>query len=209
MTAHPRLAEAPLLPPVFDAAICAAGRAFDHALADAAAGAGAGRLRWRGTPDALEIAVVLEPDMALRRAIRARVAVRLAMADALAAVAPPHKPVTLHGSAGLAVDGAAIGGVSLAWPPGARGDAVPDWLVAGVRVRRTMDGEAGEPGEAPDRTALMEEGFDAVSDADLVERFARHLLHWMSRWEEEGFAPLARHRAARRTTRLPAGAEAA
>ncbi|MGQ9370336.1 biotin/lipoate--protein ligase family protein [Azospirillum sp. ST 5-10] len=196
---------APVLPPPFEPVGCEPGEdAFRRALAEAGAGAGAGRLVWGAGPDRLDVAVVLEPDTDLRGAVRAALAAQVAMAEALAALGPPHKPVSVRWPDGLAVDGAAVGRVRAGWPPRAGADAapdrlpdwLPDWLVVGVTLRLRHDG--GEPGLEPERTALAEEGFGDLAAADLVEAFARHLLHGLHRWEEEGFAPLARHWLARR-----------
>jgi len=44
----------------------------------------------------------------------------------------------------------------------------------------------------PTATALAEEGFDDASAELLAERFARYLMAAINRWQESGFAPLAR-----------------
>ena len=70
------------------------GDAFAHACA-IAADEGAGTLVYVGRFDLAEFAVVLEPDEPLRLARRAFYAGMTALADALAAHAPPEKPMTI------------------------------------------------------------------------------------------------------------------
>src|SRR6202035_3721259 len=67
------------------------GDAFVHATA-IAADEGAGTLVYVRRFDLAELAVVLEPDEPLRTARRALYAGLVALADALAAHAPPEKP---------------------------------------------------------------------------------------------------------------------
>ena len=81
------------LPPPFRlVTLREAGDAFAHATA-IAADAGAGTLVHVGRFDLAEFAVVLEPDEPLRTARRAFYAGMAALADALAAHAPPGKPI--------------------------------------------------------------------------------------------------------------------
>src|SRR5690348_6179187 len=69
------------------------GDAFAHA-STIAADEGAGTLVYVGRFDLAEFAVVLEPDEPLGMARRAFYAGMTALADALAAHAPPEKPIT-------------------------------------------------------------------------------------------------------------------
>ena len=71
------------------------GDAFAHAKANAAE-LGAGTLVFVGRFDLAEFAVVLEPDEPLRTARRAFYAGMAALADALAAHAPPEKPIDIR-----------------------------------------------------------------------------------------------------------------
>src|SRR5437588_9522997 len=95
------------------------GDAFAHAVTIAAE-AGAGTLVWVGRFDLVEFAVVLEPDEPLRAARRAFYAGLAALADALAAHAPPEKSIDFVWPDAVRVDGGLVGGARLAWPAGAR-----------------------------------------------------------------------------------------
>uniref|UniRef100_UPI001F3A7824 biotin/lipoate--protein ligase family protein n=1 Tax=Geminicoccus flavidas TaxID=2506407 RepID=UPI001F3A7824 len=104
------------------------GAAFAHACR-LAPDAGAGTLVWVPRPDVLELAVVLEPDEALRRARRAFFAGMVATADAIAAACAPEKPIGFDWPDGIRFDGARLGGGRLGWPEKCGEADVPDWLV--------------------------------------------------------------------------------
>src|SRR5499433_4328503 len=83
------------LPPPFQLVVLReVGDAFAHACAHAA-GLGAGTLVFVGRFDLAEFAVVLEPDEPLASARRAFYAGMVALGDALAARAPPEKPIVV------------------------------------------------------------------------------------------------------------------
>src|SRR6478752_1135636 len=89
----PRLASTLDLPPPYRlVTLREVGDAFAHAV-KVAAKEGAGTLVHVGRFDLVEFAVVLEPEEPLRLARRAFYAGMVALADALAARAPPEKPI--------------------------------------------------------------------------------------------------------------------
>src|ERR1700751_4751862 len=94
-----------------------AGDAFAHAQAIAAE-RGAGTLVHVGRFDLAEFAVVLEPEEPLRTAPRAFYAGMAARGDALAAHAPPEKPISFDWPDVVRVDGGLVGGAQLGWPSG-------------------------------------------------------------------------------------------
>src|SRR5262245_37502957 len=100
------------------------GDAFAHA-GKIAAEAGAGTLVYVGRFDLAEFAVVLEPDEPLGTARRTFYAGMTALADALAAHAPPEKPITIDWPDAIRIDRGLIGGGRLAWPHGATGSRPP------------------------------------------------------------------------------------
>ena len=182
------------LPPGFEAVtLRELGDAMAHARTIAATH-GAGTLVWVRRLDVVEVAVVLEPDVPLSEARCALYAVLNAAADALAAEAPPEKPITFEWPDTLLVDGAILGGARLAWPEGAREDVPPDWLVAGLVLRavtpfvRAEKGAASHPLDAVHRrgTSLGAEGFEALDGARLISNVARHLMVQVDRWQQEG-----------------------
>ena len=116
--------------------------------------------RWSivGRFDLAEFAVVLEPDEPLRTARRAFYAGMAALADALAAHAPPEKPIAFVWPDAIEIDGGLVGGGQLAWPDGPE-DEPPPWLVFGGMIR-TVSMAEGDPGLRPLSAALEDEGFD-------------------------------------------------
>ncbi|HZC55122.1 MAG TPA: biotin/lipoate--protein ligase family protein [Xanthobacteraceae bacterium] len=178
------------LPPPFRLVVLReVGDAFAHARAHAAE-LGAGTLVFVGRSDLAEFAVVLEPDEPLASARRAFYACMVALSDALAASAPPEKPIDIEWPDAIYVDRGLIGGGRLAWPDHADERAVPDWLVFGASIR-TLFPSSEESGLYPLSTALEAESFGDFSAERLVEGFARHLMVAVDRWQERGFTPIA------------------
>jgi hypothetical protein len=183
------------LPPLFEA-VMVTGDAFSAARALAVGGGEAGTLVVSAGNTDLDLAVVLEPDRPAADCFAALPIAMLAMADALAALGPPLKPVGFIWPHLLVLDGAKVGRARLALPkPSA--DPVPAWLVVGLELRLRFGPGSNEPGRTPERTALYEEGFGEATATAIVEAFARHLLHWVNRWQEEGLAPATGHYRAR------------
>lgn len=186
----PYAAELDLPPPFRPIALREAGDAFAHAVAIAAE-EGAGTLVHVGRFDLVEFAVVLEPDEALKSSRRAFYAGMVALAEALAAHAPPEKLIHVEWPGALFVDGALIGGARLAWPNNADENAPANWLVFGATLRVTVM-EPIEPGLRPSSAALEEEGFEDLGPGRLIESFTRHFMVQLDAWQEQGFAPVAR-----------------
>jgi len=165
------------------------GDAFAHAKAHAAE-FGAGTLVFVGRFDLAEFAVVLEPDEPLRTARRAFYAGMAALTDALAAHAPPEKPIACVWPDSIYVDQGLVGGAQFAWSDGPE-DQPPDWLVFGGMIRTVSIAE-GDPGVRPLSTAIEEEGFDEAGAAELVGSLARHLMVQVDAWKAYGFMEIAK-----------------
>src|ERR1051326_550299 len=165
------------------------GDAFAHAR-DIAAEQGAGTLVWVGRFDVVEFAVVLEPEEPLVQARRAFYAGMAALVDALAAHAPPEKPIAIDWPDAIRVDGGLVGGGRLAWPKRAREDRPAPWLGFGGMIRAVEMTER-KPGLRPIGAALEEEGFQDLGSGQVVESFARHLMVLTDAWQEAGFAKIA------------------
>lgn len=194
------------LPPPFRAvALREAGDAFGHAMRIAGE-AGAGALVHVGRFDLAEFAVVLEPNEPLRSARLTIYAGTAALADALAAHAPPEKPITIDWPDAIRVDGGLVGGTRLAAPSGAD-DQIPPWLVFAAMIRTAMVG-VDEPGLSPLSAALDDEGF-AFGDRALVESFARHFMTAIDVWQHDGFGEIARSYLARLTPEMGVSREIA
>ncbi|MEM7238786.1 MAG: biotin/lipoate--protein ligase family protein, partial [Pseudomonadota bacterium] len=65
---------------------------------------------------------------------------------------------------------------------------VPDWLIVGIEMPFSDSGV--DPGNTPGRTCLLEEGCGEMSPVGLLESWSRHMLTWINRREQDGFAPL-------------------
>jgi biotin-(acetyl-CoA carboxylase) ligase len=186
----PYAVEIELPPPYRLVTLREVGDAFEHAV-KVARDEGAGTMVFVGRFDLAEFAVVLEPDEPLRIARRAFYAGCVALADALAAHAPPEKPISFDWPDAIRVDGGLVGGARLAWPADAAEDAPPDWLVFGAMIR-TVSLSDGDPGLRPLEAALEEEGFSDLGAGRLMQSFARHLMVITDAWQEHGFAAVAK-----------------
>jgi biotin-(acetyl-CoA carboxylase) ligase len=164
--------------------------AFAHAL-DIAEESGAATLTYVGRFDLAEFAVVLEPGEPLRTARRAFYAGMVALTDALRAYAPPNKGVAIDWPDTIRVDGGLVGGGRLGWPPSAKEDEPPRWLVFGAMIRTVALAEK-EAGVYPLASALDQEGFGEAGAVQMTESFARHLLRALDGWQADGFDSLAR-----------------
>jgi biotin-(acetyl-CoA carboxylase) ligase len=184
----PHTPELDLPPPFRLVTLREVGDAFAHATANAAE-LGAGTLIYVGRFDLAEFALVLEPDEPLRTARRTFYAGMAALADALAAHAPPEKPMAIDWPDAVSVDGGLVGGGRLAWAEGSE-DEPPAWLVFSAMIRTVAMGE--EPGLRPLVAALEEEGFSELGSGRLVESFARHFMVAVDAWQEQGFGAVAK-----------------
>ena len=156
----------------------------------AAEGADPGCFVWAKRDDRADCAVVLAPDASLAQSLRVAYVAMVAIGDTLGALMPPVIPVVFGWPDRIVVNGAPIGGIRLLAAATDDPDAVPDWMVVGCTLAlKTTPGD-DEPGRAPERTTLEQEGCGDLTATALLEGFARHFLYWMNRWEEDGFAPV-------------------
>jgi len=163
--------------------------AFAHAI-DIAEESGAGTLTYVGRFDVAEFAIVLEPGEPLRTARRAFYAGMVALTDALRVYAPPNKDIAINWPDAIRVDGGLVGGGRLGWPPSAKEDEPPRWLVFGGMIR-TVAMTDREAGVHPLACALDQEGFADAGAVQVTESFARHLMRALDVWQAEGFDGIA------------------
>jgi hypothetical protein len=155
------------------------------AQASAEAHRGAGSLHYVGRFELIEFAITLEPQEPLRIARKILFAGMNALADALALLAPPEKPIGFHYPGALHFDGALIGGGRIAWPERCGVDETPDWLVFGAMVRAGGVRDQGM-GLGPGITTLDDEGFMAWNPAGVSASFSRQFLVEVDNWLEKG-----------------------
>ena len=174
--------------------------AFDYCTTHAAA-LGAGALVFVGRFDVAEFAVVLEPEEPLANARGAFYAGMMALADTLAALAPPETSIAIAWPDAVHVGGRLVGGGRLAWPRGAAEHGTPDWLVFAAIVR--LASASGERSASHSMsTTLQDEGFAELGVEQLILGFARQLMVALDHWREGNFAALARDYLVK-STRVP------
>lgn len=171
-----------LPPPYSEIALREGGDAMQRARAEAEAGAGAGLLIWVRRPDVVEVAVLLEPEEKLSEARQVIFAGLAAIADSLAAISPPEKPLTLVWPDRVHFDGALVGGAQIDWPRDCLEQAVPAWLVFGFTLRVL----APEGGDGAPPAALIDEGFDDFEHGPFIESFGRHFMLALDGWSQGG-----------------------
>jgi hypothetical protein len=137
--------------------------------------------------DALDCAVILHPDIALDKTRLIIYVAALGLGDGLGAVVPAGLDVTYRWPNIVEANLGAAGRVSLAVAEGTRPNVVPDWLV--LCAEALIESGGGMKGWVA-QTALRDEGDAETTTAILLESFARHLLTWINRWQDDGFDPV-------------------
>lgn len=161
--------------------------ALDHAVMKATLGCDAGLIAYKLGATTMEAAVVFAPEVPLQKAMAMLPLCGVGFQNALGAIAPPEVAVHLDWWGGIRVNGARCGtfkAASASHDPA----QTPDWLVVAFTLPLVPPSE--DMGHTPDETALYAEGCAEVAPPALLEAWARHTLNWLSRWEDEGTAPL-------------------
>jgi BirA family biotin operon repressor/biotin-[acetyl-CoA-carboxylase] ligase len=178
----------PVLPPAYSFAMVERGRdPLAHARRRLVSGVEDGLLLLEDRTDRLELALTLEPDRDRAGSLLVLPVLAVAVADTLAALLPPLLPVTLGWPGRVLVDGALVGRLRLALPPGPAAER-PAWLLLGVSL--DIAGPTEEPGREPGRLGLSETGCTELDPARLAEALSRHFLSWLDRFETEGLEPV-------------------
>lgn len=177
----------PSFPPLMQGINTAGADPFEAACSEAAQGCDAGTILYDASPERLRAAIVLAPEVALSDAAAMLPLTGVALQNALGALGPSEMPVHLCWDGAIRVNGGLCGAVRGATDT-QDADAEPGWLVTGFELVFARGNLAG--GETPDETDLMSEGCGDLTPVDLLESWSRHLLNWISRWEDEGMGPL-------------------
>jgi len=179
---------APSFPPLMSGqALAGQADPFEQACQQATLGCDAGLILHHVTADRLRAAIVFAPELALRQALAMLPACGLGLQNALGALAPPEVSLHLEWSGGLRLNGGHCGSLRCAADT-CDADAVPNWLVVGFDL--ALLPTERETGHHPEETTLFAEGCGEIGAQALLESWARHTLHWITRWEAEGNAPL-------------------
>ena len=151
---------------------------------------GAGDVIWSLEEAHAGLAIVLEPDLPLLRALEMVPLGVVAAGDCLAALAPPKVAITFGWPGLIYANDGAVAQVSVAVDRVARDDSVPAWLALGLEVRLSHRPGSLEPGHDPSVTTMSEEGCPELTAEQLIASFSRHFLTWLDTWNTEGFAPV-------------------
>lgn len=178
----------PTFPPLMSGqAVTGDADPFHKACATAALGCDAGLIVHNIAANRLMAAMVMAPEVPLADAVAMLPACGVGFQNALGALAPPEVAVHLEWAGGLRINGASCGRLRMA-AGGTDPATPPDWLVVGFEL--PMMQVAARPGDTPDQTTLYDEGCAEVDPTALLESWARHTLVWITRWEQDGPAPL-------------------
>ncbi|MEO5813210.1 MAG: biotin/lipoate--protein ligase family protein [Rhodanobacter sp.] len=143
-----------------------------------------GRLgsKWLAPVDALHCALLLRPELPTARLGEFVPLSMVALGMALAGVVAPMTELRYRWPNAMVLGDGRAGGV---WQA-----AGSDWLVlaTSVNVAETADSE-----NFRHTCVRFDGGNPEAAVATLLEAYARHLVTWLSRWDDEGFAPVLRH----------------
>lgn len=146
---------------------------------------GAGDVVWSRNTARAQLAIVLEPEVVLERALQMGPLVMVALGDCLGSLCPPKVAVQYRWPGGILLNGALAGEVRVA-APRAAGGAIPRWLAVGVDLDLAAPHDERREWS---RTSLAEEAGPGITRTDVIQSLAAHFLARVNAWEEEGFRP--------------------
>ncbi|MBO6758851.1 MAG: hypothetical protein JJ902_21150 [Roseibium sp.] len=149
----------------------------------------AGDVFWSCDTDRIAVTVVLEPEVSRPRTQEMLFALMVAAADAVGALGPPELAFTWRWPNLFYANGARVGTAHLRASAGENEEGAPDWLLVGLDLQLKPHPSV-EPGSAPDRTSLWDEGAVDLDTTQMIASLSRHFLTWLHRWESDGFRPI-------------------
>jgi len=147
---------------------------------------GAGDVVWSRNTGRAELAIVLEPEVALERALQMGPLLMVALGDCLGSLCPPKVAVQYRWPRGILLNGSIAGEVRMAAPRVPLG-TVPEWLVVGADLDLAAPREERQDWS---RTSLSEEAGPDITRTDILQSVTAHFLTWLNTWQEEGFRPV-------------------
>jgi len=144
---------------------------------------GAGDIVWSRGTARVALAIVLEPEVALERALQMAPLLMVAFGDCLGSLCPPKVAVQYRWPKDILLNGTVAGEVILAAPRVPRSE-VPDWLVVGAGLE--IEAPRGERQDWS-RTTLAEEAGPDITRTDILESLPAHFLTRLNAWQEDGF----------------------
>ncbi len=143
---------------------------------------GAGDVIWARNTTRAELAIILEPDVSLERALQMGPLLTVAVVDALAALCPPKVAILHRWPDAILLNNSVAGEVHLHAPTGPLSQE-PAWIVAAANIEIAAQEERTDWS----RTSVAEEAGGEITRTDLVEAIAAHFLKRLHHWMDEGF----------------------
>jgi len=181
--------EDPRFPPMLEGhAVKTPREPFAHACRQAQLGKlGAGDLVWSRSTQRASLAIVLEPEVALERALQMAPLIMVALGDCLGALCPPQVGVMYRWPRTILLNGVPAGEVRAGAPRVAL-DARPPWLVVGMDLQITAPKVRGAPDFST--TSLAEMAGPDITRTAILQSLAAHFLTWLNIWQDDGFRPV-------------------
>ena len=139
---------------------------------------------WASPEGNLYLSLLLRPDCPPREAAQLSFVAAMALTGALTMVVAPHSQLDFKWPNDVLLNGAKVAGILL--EASTTGPDTLDWLIVGMGVNIA----SAPDGATYPATALRAEGCGAVTPGEVLEGFARHFQTRVSRWVEDGFAPI-------------------
>ena len=179
------------IPPIFSVVTLAADAdVVPEAKRLAAAGANDGTLVWADKPDRLDCAVILHPETGRDELAQLVYVAMLGLGDAMGRAAPPMLELTYSWPNRIMANGGVAARVGLVLSEhGSDNAATSAWLILHASVNIDIPLPEAWDLENP-ITSLKALGFEDITPSGLLENYSRHLLTWVNRWEDDGFAPV-------------------
>ncbi|NNG04413.1 MAG: biotin--[acetyl-CoA-carboxylase] ligase [Inquilinus sp.] len=139
---------------------------------------------WASPPGNLYCSAILRPDCALAAAAELGFVVALAVAEAVARIAPGLAGLGLKWPNDVLAGKRKLAGILL--ESSGRADGRTDWVVVGCGVNLASHPRGAEY----PATDLANEGIVGVKAADLLCAYLEALGGWLARWRRDGFPPV-------------------
>jgi biotin-(acetyl-CoA carboxylase) ligase len=146
---------------------------------------GAGDVVWSRNTARAELAIILEPEVALERALQMAPLLMVALGDCVGALCPPKIAVHYRWPGTVLLNGSAAGEVRIAAPSVPLSET-PPWLVVGAELAIAAQEERRDWSS----TTLAEEAGPEITRTDVLQSLTAHFLTWLNTWQEEGFRPV-------------------
>lgn len=142
---------------------------------------------WYSPPGNLHCALILRPEFPNDRSGQLAYVAALSAGSALAGLLSPMTGLRYRWPTDILINELRAGQIMLA-TSGADSDP-HEWLTVGVMINVAQHPPNPEPEEF---NSVHASGAPEVTQAQVLDDFARYFLNWINRWAEDGFEPIAR-----------------